>query len=148
MESKIWHKWNYLQNRLTNIKNRLVIAKGEGGGRGKDWEFEISRCKLLYIGWINNKVPLYITRNYISCDKPYWKRILKKECRCVCNWITLLYSRDWHNIVYQLQFLKMAKDIWYFSKGNIQMWHFSKDDIQLTKKKIKTCSISLIVRKI
>ena len=28
-----------------------------------DWEFGISRCKLLYIEWINNKVLLYTTGN-------------------------------------------------------------------------------------
>ena len=33
---------------------------------GKDWEFGISRGKLLYIGWINNKVLLYSTGNYIQ----------------------------------------------------------------------------------
>ena len=38
----------------------------EGIGRGKDWEFGISRCKLLYIEWINNKVLLYSTGNYIQ----------------------------------------------------------------------------------
>ena len=27
-----------------------------GGGRGMDWEFGISRCKLVYIEWMNNKV--------------------------------------------------------------------------------------------
>ena len=31
-----------------------------------DWEFGISRCKLLYIEWINNKVLLYSTGNYIQ----------------------------------------------------------------------------------
>ena len=31
-----------------------------------NWEFGISRCKLLYIGWINNKVLLYSTGNYIQ----------------------------------------------------------------------------------
>ena len=36
---------------------------------GREWgreglEFEISRCKLSYIGWINNQVPLYSTGNY------------------------------------------------------------------------------------
>ena len=36
------------------------------GGRGTDWEFGISRCKLLYIGWINNKVLLYSAGNYIQ----------------------------------------------------------------------------------
>ena len=34
---------------------------------GKDWEFGISRCKLLNIGWINNKILLYSTGNYIQC---------------------------------------------------------------------------------
>ena len=43
-----------------------MVAKGEGGGRGKGWEFGFSRCKQLYIGWINNKVLLYSTGNYIQ----------------------------------------------------------------------------------
>ena len=43
-----------------------MVAKGEGGGGGIDWEFGVSRCKLLYIGWINNKVLLYSTGNYIQ----------------------------------------------------------------------------------
>ena len=37
---------------------------GSRGG-GMDWEFGISRCKLLSIEWINNKVLLYSTGNYI-----------------------------------------------------------------------------------
>ena len=38
---------------------------GKVGGR-TDWNFEISRCKLVYIEWINNKILLYNTRNYIQ----------------------------------------------------------------------------------
>ena len=36
MESKIWHKGTYQQNRnrLTDIENRLVVAKGDGEGVG------------------------------------------------------------------------------------------------------------------
>ena len=30
-----------------------------------NWAFEVSRCKLLYIEWINNKVLLYSMGNYI-----------------------------------------------------------------------------------
>ena len=37
-----------------------------GAGGGKDWEFGISRCKLLHIVWINNKVLLYSTGNCIQ----------------------------------------------------------------------------------
>ena len=36
---------------------------GRGGVGG---EFGISRCKLLYIEWINNKVLLYSTGDYIQ----------------------------------------------------------------------------------
>ena len=37
-----------------------------GGKGGKDWEFGISRYKLLYIRWINRKVLLYNTGNCIQ----------------------------------------------------------------------------------
>ena len=40
----------------------LWMPRGRGG---KDWKFGISRCKLVYIRWINNKVLLYSTGNYI-----------------------------------------------------------------------------------
>ena len=68
VESKIWQKWTYLQkrSRLTDTDNRLVVAKGERGYGGMNWEFGISRCKLLYIEWTNNKVLLYSTGNYIQ----------------------------------------------------------------------------------
>ena len=37
------------------------------GDRGEmDWEFGISRCKLVYTEWINNKVLLYSAENYIQ----------------------------------------------------------------------------------
>ena len=61
-----------------------MVAK-EGGEGGKDWEFGISRCKLLYIGWINNKVLLYNTGNYIQYPvinhngKQYGKEYI-----CIC----------------------------------------------------------------
>ena len=62
----MWHKLTYLQNRnrLTDIENRLVVAKGEEGGSGMDWEFAVSRCKLLHLEWISNEVLLYSTGNY------------------------------------------------------------------------------------
>ena len=43
-----------------------MVAEGERGRGGKEWEFGISRGKLLYIGWISNKVLLYHTGNYIQ----------------------------------------------------------------------------------
>ena len=63
-----------------------MVAKGEGGGGGMDWEFGISRCKLLYIGWINNKVLLYSTGNYIQYPVRNHKGIeFLKECIYMYN---------------------------------------------------------------
>ena len=39
---------------------------GGGRGEGMDWDLGISRCKVVYIGWINSKVLLYSTGNYIQ----------------------------------------------------------------------------------
>ena len=39
-----------------DIENRLVVVKAEGVGGGMEWEFGVSRCKLVYIEWIHNKV--------------------------------------------------------------------------------------------
>ena len=41
-----------------DTEKRLVVASGGGVG--------VSRCKLLYIEWINNEVLLYSTGNYIQ----------------------------------------------------------------------------------
>ena len=43
-----------------------MVAKGEGSGGGMEWEYGISRCKLLYVEWIDNKVLLYSPGNYIQ----------------------------------------------------------------------------------
>ena len=44
-----------------------MVAKGKGRSGGeKDWEFGTSRCKLSYIEWINNKILLHSTGNYIQ----------------------------------------------------------------------------------
>ena len=42
-----------------------MAAMGEREVGGKDWEFGVSGCKLLYIAWIN-KVLLYSTGTYIQ----------------------------------------------------------------------------------
>ena len=59
-----------------------MVAKVEGGG--EDWEFGISRWKLLDIGWINSKALWYSTGDYIQYPvinhngKEY-----EKECMCI-----------------------------------------------------------------
>ena len=44
----------------------LWLPRGGEGGRGMDWEFGIGRCKLLHLEWINCKLLMYSTGNYIQ----------------------------------------------------------------------------------
>ena len=46
-------------------------CQGGGEGNGMDWEFEVSRCKLLHLEWISNEVLLFSVGNYnpISWDR-------------------------------------------------------------------------------
>ena len=43
-----------------------MAAKGERGGSGMDGEFGVSRCKLLHLEWISNRVLLYSAGKYIQ----------------------------------------------------------------------------------
>ena len=54
-----------------------------------DWEYGVSRCKLLPIEWVNNKVILYSTGKYIQDPViNYNGKEYKRKC------ITLLYNRN------------------------------------------------------
>ena len=52
----------YKKNQTHRHRVHICGCQGGGGG-GKDWEFGISRFKLSYICWINNKILLYSTGN-------------------------------------------------------------------------------------
>ena len=69
-------------------------------GEGMEWEFGISRCKLLYKELINNKVLLYSTGNYIQYPvinhngREYEKNIYTHTHTHIYTWVTLLYRRN------------------------------------------------------
>ena len=64
-------------------------------GEGVGWEFGISRCKLLYIEWINYKVLLYSIGNYIQYPVVNFNgKEYEKEYMYMYNRIILLYSRN------------------------------------------------------
>ena len=56
-----------------------------GGGNVMDWEFGVSRCKLLHLEWIDTKVLLCSTRNYIQFPviDHDGNEYFKKECVCI-----------------------------------------------------------------
>ena len=91
VESKIWHKWTYLwnKNRLTGIENRLVAAKKRGVEEGRAGSLRLVKANT---GWINNKVLLYNTGNYIQY--PTINHNGKFLNIIMYNWVTLLYSKN------------------------------------------------------
>ena len=70
------------QKQIHKHREQTCGCQGGWGRRGMEWEFGISRCKLLYIEWINNKVLLCSTGNYIqySVINHNWKGYYKREC--------------------------------------------------------------------
>lgn len=54
------------RNRIRDIEDTLVVAKGEEAGRRLVWDFGTSRYKLVYTERINNNVLQNSTRNYIQ----------------------------------------------------------------------------------
>ena len=82
------------QNRtiLTDLENRLVVAKEERGRREIHWEFEDSRYKLLHLEWIDNEVLLHSTGNYIqppSINHNGKKLFLKNVYMCITKSLCL-----------------------------------------------------------
>ena len=51
------------QKQTYGHREQTCGCQGEGVGAGMEWEVGVSRCKLLFIEWINNKVLLYSTGN-------------------------------------------------------------------------------------
>ena len=47
------------RNRFTDVEKDLWVPRGKASGGGMDWEFVVSRCKLLHIQWINSEVLQY-----------------------------------------------------------------------------------------
>ena len=46
------------QQQTRRHENRLVVAKGEGGENGMDWEFGVSGCKLFQLEEMGNAILL------------------------------------------------------------------------------------------
>ena len=47
-------------------RTNLWLPKEAGRGSGRDWEFAVSRCKLLHLAWMSNEVLLCSAGNYIQ----------------------------------------------------------------------------------
>jgi len=54
------------EKKLMDLYNKLVVAKGDGGRIGMDWQLGVNKHELLPLEWISNEILLYSTGNYIK----------------------------------------------------------------------------------
>ena len=105
---------NLLKKQNQALRHRAQTCgcqRGKDGGGGMDHEFGASKCKLLYIGWINSKVLPCSTGNYIQYHViTYHGKEHEKNVYYICMQIKLnnfvVQQKHQHNIVYQLYFNK------------------------------------------
>ena len=103
-----------------NIKN--MVTKGDRFGGGMEWGFGIGKFTLRYVKWLAIRDLLYSPENSTRYSVIiYIVKRSEREWLCVYmyNWITLLYSRNYHNLVNQIyinQTLKSEK------KNRSAMW--------------------------
>ena len=63
-----------------------MVAKSEGAGEGMECEVGVTRCKLLHMEGIYNKVLLYSTENYIQCPMiNHNRKEYIKKCKYMYN---------------------------------------------------------------
>ena len=91
VESKIGHRWTYLQNRnrLTDMELRLAVW-GRWRRGGMDWGFGVGKCKQLHLESIKSEVLLHSTGKCIqspgiNCSGKEYKR----EYICVCVFVCI-----------------------------------------------------------
>ena len=96
------------QKQTHRLKTNLWLPKGKGGVGRMDWRFGISICTLWYMEWMVNRDLQYSTWNSTQYSVIiYMGKESEKEWICVYyNWISLLYGRNYYNIVNQLYFNK------------------------------------------
>ena len=57
-----------------------------------DWELEVNGCRLLPLEWISNEILRYSTGKYIQSLMMEHDNVKKIIYKCMCNWVTMLYS--------------------------------------------------------
>ena len=92
-------KKGHFQRTMSFTRKQTDGCQGKGVGGGMDWKVGTRRWKLLYVEWINKKVLLCSTENYIQYpmvnhNGKSIKNVYMKKSIYIYNWITLLYSSN------------------------------------------------------
>ena len=83
--------------KIMDMLDRLVFAGG-GGGIGNLGLVNENSC--FWHGWATRSCCIAQGTIYqITCNGAVWKIVWEKEWMYMYDWVTLLYSRNWQNII-------------------------------------------------
>ena len=107
------YKWTYLHNRirLIDCENKLIITKGDRWVRGKGCTGHLTYAHWgIWNDWLMGTCRIEQRSLPSILWWSMWEKNLKENgCVYMYNWITLLYSRNYLNIVKQLCFNNTLK---------------------------------------
>ena len=75
-------------------RHRDQICGCQGAGGQMNWELGISRCKLLHVEWVNNRLPLYHTGKEPHVINHNGKEYEKDVCVCVYIYICVCITES------------------------------------------------------
>ena len=89
-----------LKQKPTHVTESRLVTNRKGIGGGIEWDVRGSKSRLLYIAWINNKILLYSTGNYIQYpmknhNEKEYIHITESHCR------TAVIKQHCKYIIYQ-----------------------------------------------
>ena len=128
------------EKKIMDLENRLSVAKGEGEGVG--WLGSLGLIDTKYCLWNG----LAVSSCYVAQGTMFshlgWIMIMCKNriCTCMCNWVTMLYSREKSSCKTMYIWVYLFKEIVYKNSeshimkvlvlsGKYQMHKVSESDI-------------------
>ena len=81
------------EEKIMDLENRLVVAKGEGEGVG--WIGSLGLIDANYCFWNGLAMRCCCVALRTLSSHLQWSMIMceNRMCTCTCNWVTMLYSR-------------------------------------------------------
>ena len=100
------------QKQTQRLWKTYGYQRGQMVMKGMDWGFGIGICILWYMEWLANGDLVCRTENTTQYSVIIYigKESERESCMYMYNGITLLYSRNYHNLVNQLWFNKTFKN--------------------------------------
>ena len=87
------------EKKIMDLENRLVVAEGEGEGVG--WMGSLELMDADYCLWNGLAMRSCCVALGTMSSHLRWSMIMceNRMCTCMCNWVTMLYSRKKNNVL-------------------------------------------------